>query len=204
MFTRMALAGVLLAVTVTGFAVASSDPVAVVETASDELLVALDGRRDYLREHPEEIYTLVDEILLPRFDTRYSAQRVLLKHWKAATPEQRKRFVDAFYRSLLQTYAKNILDYQDDSVTVLPFRGKPGAKKARVETEVKLNDGTFAKVNYMLRRKKDVWKVYDVVIEGISYVTSFREEFSGQIAADGLEATIVRLENENEAKAAGE
>ncbi len=68
---------------------------------------------------------LVDKNMLPHFDTAYAAQLVLAKHWRTATPEQRKRFVEAFYQSLLQNYGDALLEFTPDRLKILPFQGKP-------------------------------------------------------------------------------
>lgn len=175
-------------------AATNGGPVEVVESASDAMLAALDGKRDYYRENPDEIYPVIDEILLPRFDRKFAAQQVLKKHWRAATPEQRERFIEAFYRLLMKNYANRVVDFREDQLRVLPSRGEPTGPIAKVATEVTLDDGTSARVDYVLRLKDDVWRVFDVYVEGVSYVVSYREEFNTEIGEKGLEATLERLE----------
>jgi len=178
-----------------GAATASeSTPVEVVQSASDEMLAALDGKRDYYREHPDEVYPVIDKILLPRFDRTFAAQQVLKKHWRTATPEQRERFIEAFYRLLMKNYAARVVDFQKDQLRILPARAEATGPIDKVQTEVVLDDGTTARVDYVLRQKDGAWRVFDVYVEGVSYVVSYREEFNTEISQKGLEATIERLE----------
>ena len=79
---------------------------------------------------------LIDAILLPRFDQKLAAQLVLAKHWRTANDEQRERFIDAFYQSLLQKYAEGILEFDENKIEVIDFRGDTSAKRTLVKTNV--------------------------------------------------------------------
>ena len=173
------------------------EPQALIEQVSTDLLRELDENRESLREDPKQLRALVDQYLLPHFDTDYSARLVLGKHWRDATPEQRQRFIDAFYQSLMKNYGDAILDFSGDRVKFLPFKGDPNAKSATVRTEVLRDDGTPVPVNYRLRATPDGWKAWDVTIEGVSYVKNFRTDFSAEINDRGLDAVIERLEKQN-------
>ena len=101
----------------------AQDPNSVIQSAADELAAALDGRKDALAENKDELYELIDGVLLPRFDRRYAAQLVLGRHWRNASNEQRTRFIDAFYSSLLRRYADGVLEFDQNRIEILPFRG---------------------------------------------------------------------------------
>jgi phospholipid transport system substrate-binding protein len=177
------------------------DPQALMERISHDLLRELDVHREELRKNPAGLRALVDQYLLPHFDTDYAGRLVLGKHWRDATPEQRQRFVDAFYQSLLASYGDAILEFTEDRLTILPFRGDPGATSATVRTEVKRSDGTPVPVNYSMRATPGGWKAWDVTIEGISYVRNFRTDFGAEIDQKGLDAVIERLEAQNASRA---
>ena len=171
-----------------------------INDAVDVLAESLDGRRDELADDKDALYGLIDDLLLPRFDRRMAAQQVLARNWRAATEEQRGRFIDAFYTILVQRYADGVLDFEPDRIKVLPFRGDPSKRTATVKTSVDLEDGTNVSVNYTLVNRKTGWMMFDVTIEGVSYIRNFRTEFESEIKATSLEDVIVRLEKE----AAGE
>jgi phospholipid transport system substrate-binding protein len=174
----------------------AEDPTAVIESAVDELAGALEGRKLELKENRDELYEVIDRILVPRFDRRYAAQLVLGRYWRSASEEQQERFIEAFYQALLQRYADGVLEFDQDRIDVLPYRGDPDERRTTVRTEVRLDDGSEVPVNYGLVRRSDGWKVYDVTVEGISYVRNFRTELNAEIAGKGLEAVISRLERE--------
>jgi phospholipid transport system substrate-binding protein len=174
----------------------AQSPNDVVQEAADELAQAIEGRKDQLANDPAALHALIDEILLPRFDRQYSAQLVLGKHWRTADAGQRDRFVDAFYRSLLRRYSDGVLEYDQNKVEVLPFRGDESEPRVVVRTIVSLDDGTAVPVNYGLVRRDAGWLMFDVTIEGISYVRNFRTELNAEIQATSLDAVIERLEAE--------
>jgi phospholipid transport system substrate-binding protein len=171
-------------------------PRELIETSAQKMLDALEANRADYRKHPGKVEQLVDEVLLPHFDTQYAARLVLGKHWRTATPEQRQKFVDAFYQSLLENYGAALVEFTADKMVVLPFRGDEKADRATVRTEVKRSDGTRVPVNYSMRKTEQGWKAWDVTIEGISYVKNFRDDFGAEIDQKGLDAVIRRLETE--------
>lgn len=171
-------------------------PQELMQKAAQQLLDALEADRDLYRKEPRRVNALVDTILLPHFDTQYSAQLVLGTHWRAATAEQRKRFIDAFYHSLLNKYGAALAGFTSDRMTILPFRGDLSTGRATVKTEVTTDDGTRVPVAYSMRVTPQGWKAWDVTVEGISYVKNFRLDIGAEVDQRGLDAVIERLEAE--------
>ncbi|MGI9221756.1 MAG: MlaC/ttg2D family ABC transporter substrate-binding protein [Woeseiaceae bacterium] len=164
--------------------------------AVEVLAESLEGRRSELADDQDALYTLVDDLLLPRFDRKMAAQQVLARHWRGASEEQRTRFIESFYSILVQRYADGVLEFEPDRIKVLPFRGDTSKRTATVKTTVDLEDGTNISVNYTLLNKKPGWMMFDVTIEGVSYIRNFRTEFDSEIKSTSLEEVIVRLEKE--------
>ena len=176
-------------------------PDAVIQGAVDELTEKLSGRREELAENRDELYELIDQVLLPRFDRKLAAQLVLAKHWRTASDEQRERFINAFYNSLLRKYADGLLEFDEDRIEVLEFRGDTSAKRSLVKTSVTLDDGTTVPVHYDLVNRGDPWLIFNVKVEGVSYISNYRTELDSEIRATSLEAVIERLESEGGAGA---
>ena len=172
-------------------------PQEVVENSAKRMLKELDANRPTYAQDPAKLDSLVANVLLPNFDTEYAARLVLGQTWRTATPEQRKRFVDAFYHSLLHNYGAALVNFTADRFTILPYKGDPGETMATVRTEVKRSSGEKVPVNFSLRKVDGAWKAWDVVIEGISYVKSFRTDFGSEIEQKGLDEVINRLEADN-------
>ncbi|MDH3333606.1 MAG: ABC transporter substrate-binding protein [Gammaproteobacteria bacterium] len=180
----------------TASATAEDSPNAVIESSVELLAEQLDGRKDELAANRKELYEIIDGILMPRFDRRFAAQVVLAKHWRTASEEQQARFIEAFYRALLRKYADGILEFDPDMITVQPYRGDATKKRTRVRSTVELDDGSKVAVDYELVKRKAGWLVFNVVIEGVSYVRNFRAELDSEIRASSLDAVIQRLEDE--------
>ncbi len=195
---RFLLAATLLSVALGGSLALAAPPNEVIQEAADDMAKRLEGRKDYLAEHPEELYALINEVLLPKFDTRYAGRLVLGKHWRDANPEQRDRFIDAFYNFMLRSYAKGVLKFDQERVTVLPLSAPPDRGRVVVKTQMRMDDGSEVPVNYSMRETPAGWRVYDVRIEGISYVQNYRNQFNAEIGAKGIDAVIARLEAEAE------
>lgn len=168
----------------------------VVEQTVNHITAEINGRRQELTTNKKELYSLIDKELLPQFDTDYAGRLVLGKSWRDATPEQRKRFVDAFYNFLLRSYATAILKFDREQVRVLAARKPPEDGRTVVETEMHMPDGSTVPVNYAMHTTPAGWKAYDVRIEGVSYVQNYRNQFNAEVAAKGLDALIARLEKE--------
>ena len=190
---RLVLASLLLAASV---AIAEDSPNAVIEESVTLLTEQLDGRKDELADDRDALYEIIDGILLPRFDRRFAAQLVLAKHWRTASEEQQTRFIEAFYQALLRKYSDGILEFDPNMITVLPFRGDASGKRSKVRSTVKLDDGSTVSVDYELVKRKAGWLVFNVIIEGVSYVRNFRAELDSEIRASSLDAVIERLETE--------
>jgi phospholipid transport system substrate-binding protein len=171
-------------------------PEQLVEDSAKRMLNELDANRAMYTKDPSKLDALVANVLLPNFDSEYAARLVLGQSWRTATPEQRKRFVDAFYHSLLRNYGNALLNFTGDRFIILPYKGDPGDTQATVRTEVKKSDGQRVPVNFSLHKTEAGWKAWDVVIEGISYVKSFRTDFAAEIQQKGLDEVITRLETE--------
>jgi len=193
---KIAIFSLLAALLPGAWASAAVAPDEFVQEAVDLLAEGLDGRRDELAADKKALYSLIDDILLPRFDRRFAAAQVLARNWRVASDEQKERFVGAFYTSLLHRYADGVLEFDYNQIEVLPFRGDDSRPLATVKTIVKLDDGTKVPVNYTLKKRDDGWRMFDVTIEGVSYVRNFRAEFDAEIKASSLEAVIQRLESE--------
>ena len=194
-----AVLALIASVALAADAVPGPAPQQLIETTAKKMLAALDADREAARKDPKRVEKLVEDILLPGFDTDESARRVMGTHWSRATPEERQRFIDAFYQSLLRNYGSALAEFTADRMTVLPFRGDLSSGNATVRTEVKRKDGTRVPVNYTLHATPKGWKAWDVSIEGISYVRNFRNDVGAEISKSGLPAVIERLERENRA-----
>jgi phospholipid transport system substrate-binding protein len=189
-----------LGVAVTSVAWAEAPtPDAVVQGIADDLGKAIEGHKDELKADHDKLIKLIDGILLPRFDIDYASILVLGQYARTATPEQRARFAKAFYNSIAHRYAEGLLNYTRGAVRVLPTKGEMSDKRTIVRTEVVLDDGKRVSVDYAFHKTKEGdWKAYDVIIEGISYITNYRNQVGAEIQKSSIDALITRLETQGE------
>ncbi len=180
---------------------AAASPADVIHEAVDLLTVGLEERRDELAADRDALYAFIDGILLPRFDREFAAGAVLGKHWRSASDAQKERFIAAFYNTLLHRYAEGLLEFDTDRVEILPYKGNATKRTTEVKTRVRLDDGTKIPVHYTLVNRKDQWRMFDVKIEGVSYVVNYRKELDSEIRSTSLDAVIERLEQESAMKA---
>lgn len=169
-------------------------PEAVVRGAAEAILQSMEGRREYLEANPAELNAIVEQVFLPRFDTAYASFLVLGRHSRDASADQRSRFTTALYNYIVSRYGQGLLQFDSDRLEILPMRGEPDGDRATIRTLVRLDDGSNVPVNYELRLGSGGWKVYDIVIEGVSYVRNLRSQLGSEIQTNGLDSVISRLE----------
>jgi phospholipid transport system substrate-binding protein len=174
-------------------------PVQIVQGIADQLATAIEGHRDELKRDKEKLIAIIDDVFLPHFDIEYASILVLGRHAREATPAQRDRFAKAFYNSITHRYAEGLLNYTRGKVKVLPFNGDLNDKRTVVRTQVVLDDGKLVSIDYAFRKSRSGdWKAYDVIIEGISYVTNYRNQVDAEIRKVGIEQLITNLETQGE------
>lgn len=169
-------------------------PAEVVRSVAQGFLADLNAHRARYRKDPKLLREAVDRDVLPYFDVQFAARLVLARYWRTATPAQRKQFVNAFETSVFANYGSALLSFQADRFHVLSSHTPPDATQAIVRTEIHRDNGSIVRVNFALHKTAQGWKAWDVIIEGISYVLSFRKDFGAQIAQNGLESVIHRLQ----------
>ena len=174
-------------------------PVQIVQGIADQLATAIEGHRDELKRDKEKLIAIIDDVFLPHFDIDYASILVLGRHAREATPAQRDRFAKAFYNSITHRYAEGLLNYTRGKVKVLPFNGDLNDKRTVVRTQVVLDDGKLVSIDYAFRKSRSGdWKAYDVIIEGISYVTNYHNQVDAEIRKVGIEQLITNLETQGE------
>jgi phospholipid transport system substrate-binding protein len=164
------------------------DPFTIIEQTTTQMLETLDEQREEFTANPEQLRTVVREDLLPLLDLEYSARLILGRAGRDVKPEQLDAFSQAMSNVLVNRYADGLLEFRSDKqIEVLPMKGKNTEKLTRVRTRIKLENGGFAPVDYAFRKTEQGWKAFDVTVEGISYIITFRNQISPRVATDGIE-----------------
>lgn len=194
MIIRRLLALCMVCLLSAGTVGAAEAPDAVVKDTAEKVLSKLRAQREAIRKDPNKIYDVVETDVLPRLDFERMSQFVLGKYWQRATPDQRARFVEQFKRLLVRTYAKALFENVDADIDYLPLRMASGADEAVVKTEVNQPGGQPIPIDYKVYRSANgEWKVFDVVIDGVSLVGNYRTTFANEVRQSGLDQLIAKL-----------
>jgi phospholipid transport system substrate-binding protein len=169
----------------------------IVKTTADQVIARLKADREQLKERPELIYGLVDELIIPHFDFTSMSKWVLGQNWRRASPAQQESFTTQFRTLLVRTYAKALLEYSDNEITYFPVQSDPGSNLVVVKTEVTQTGSSKIPINYSMHVQDGEWKVVDVAINGISLVSTYRGSFATEVRANGLDSLINQLIDKN-------
>jgi phospholipid transport system substrate-binding protein len=182
-------------------AVSEGGPQEVMADLSARLFAALDKEPAAIRHDADHVLPLVDRLLAPRFDMEYAARLVLGAHWRSARPDQRQQFAVALYLRLLRTYAGAVAGWTADRVRLLPLSSDPTALQVTVRTQVTNSGGANVPVDFRLRQTAEGWKIFDVIVDGVSYVRIYHDDTDEEVARKGLDAAIARLSRSDTAEA---
>ncbi|MFT4766161.1 MAG: phospholipid transport system substrate-binding protein [Oleispira sp.] len=178
---------------ISAFSHAGEDPRKVVEDAATKMTQRLITDKEKVNSQSYYVEHLVDEILLPVVDHAYMAKRVLAKHWKKTSEAQRKQFIAAFKHKVIRTYAGAFKAFNGEKIIFEDAKFSKTGKRALVKSAIQRVGAPAISVSYKLFNKRGEWLTYDAVIEGVSLVKSFRDQFSQSIEQHGLAQAISLL-----------
>ena len=179
-------------------------PNMLLETASREMINAINANHEKIKTDPTIVNGLVEEILMPHIDFIAASQWVLGKYWRSANKEQKLEFIRQFRTLLLRFYSTALSEYlttntvAEDMFVFLPLRGDTATKQVTVNSEIHAPSGSIIPVKYSMHLTNKGWKVYDVSIEGVSMVTTYRTSFAAEIRQKGLDGLIASLTAQND------
>jgi phospholipid transport system substrate-binding protein len=176
-------------------------PDVMLKQTSDEVIAVLKEKGEQIKEDPDLVYGLVHEYILPHLDEVTIAKLALGKNWRIATREQKLEFINEFRDLLIRTYGRSLSEFSDQQINYFPVRMEKGEEKVVVKSEVIQPGGPPIPVAYRMRIKDDAWKVYDLSIDGVSLVTSYRGTFDQEVRKGGIEGLLKYLKGKNADKA---
>ena len=176
--------------------IAEDGPLELVQKTADDVLSVLKSDQS-LQEDKEKIYQLAEEKILPNFDLDRISMLVLGKAWRKINEDQQQKFKSEFKTMLLRTYAVALGKYKDQEIDFKPLRMEPTDNKATVKSQIIQDGAQPISVDYTLAKKDNAWKVFDIVIEGVSLVTNYRSQFASEIKNNGIDSLISKLVEKN-------
>jgi phospholipid transport system substrate-binding protein len=195
--TTLLLALVILALPVSAVEnkITQPSPYTVLENVGNKLFSRIAANQQEIKKFPPIMEQIVEEELMPSIDYRYASYRILGKHLRKTNKEQRAKFVESMRRNLAKTYANALMQYKNQQVIFEPQKATNGKKIVAVKTQIiDVNKPTIDVVFKMRQNKKTgQWKAFDMVVEGISLLSSKKAELSKKIARQGVEQVTIEL-----------
>lgn len=181
------------------FSVASQEtaPDALVKTVTLEVVELIAKDKDIKAGNRAKLVSLIDAKVLPHFNFEAMTQLAMGQSWKKAAPEQKKRLVDEFKTLLVRTYASALAAYSDQKFDFRPLRAKPGDTDVTVQVRVLQPGAQAVPIDYSMEKTPGGWKVYDVVVGGVSLVANYRTEFNNVVRDSGIDGLIKSLDSKN-------
>ncbi len=172
-------------------------PEDLVKKVTTEVLEAIKSDQDLQAGDRRKSLALAEQKVLPHVDFREAAQLAVGKSWWSATPAQKERLVTEFRTMLVRIYSNAIDVYRGQTMRVLPVRMAPADTEVTVRNQYLRQGRPPVMVEYAMRKTPEGWKIYDVVIEGVSLVLTYRSEFEAISRQSGIEGLIRRMAEKN-------
>jgi len=190
----LALAAALLA---PGLAAAQEQPEALVRRVTDEVLAIVRSDKDLQNGNQAKVVELAEAKVLPHFDFERMTRLAVGKNWNQANDAQKQELVKQFRTLLVRTYSSSLSQYRNQTIDVKPGKTAPADKTATVRTAVIQQGGPPIPIDYSMEKADSGWKVYDVVIDGASLVTTYRGTFNDQVQRGGIDGLVKALQERN-------
>ena len=178
-------------------------PEELVKKITAEVMEAIKGDKQLAAGDRQKALKLAEEKILPHVDFEEATRLAVGRGWAQATPEQKKKLVSEFRNMLVRTYSNAIQPYEGQQIKVMPVRMKPSDAEVTVHNQFMRSGAKPVLLDYSMRKTDKGWKVYDIVVEGVSLVLTYRSEFDAVVKQEGIDGLIKRLAQKNTPAAIG-
>ena len=182
----------------TSFAVSAQEaPDVLVKRVTEEVLEIVSKDKDIQNGSTQKVIDLVDQKVLPHFNFRHMTALALGKDWRKATPEQQQQLTAEFKTLLVRTYSNALTNYKNEKVVFKPLKMNSGDTEVLLRTEVHQPGAKPVQLDYSLEKLDGGWKVFDVIVAGISLVTNYRDQFAQEVRNGGIDGLIQSIAAKN-------
>jgi len=178
-------------------ALAQESPDALVKRVSEDVLASIRADKDLQAGNQAKVKELIESKLVPHFDFTRMTALAMGRNWRSATPEQQKQLTDQFRTLLVRTYSGALSNYRDNTIDYKPLKMNPGDNEVTVRTEVRRPSQSPVPIDYSMEKTADGWKAYDIIVAGVSLVTTYRDEFGDIIKTSGIDGLVKALGDKN-------
>jgi phospholipid transport system substrate-binding protein len=191
------LIALLFAGFVASAAFAQEAPDAMVQRVTDDVLEIIRKDKDIQNGDTHKVIELVDKKVLPNFNFTHMTSLALGKDWRKASPQQQQQLTAEFKTLLVRTYANALTGYKNQKVVYKPFKMAATDTDVLIRTEVQQPGSKPVQLDYSLEKLESGWKVYDVVVAGISLVSNYRDQFAQEVRNGGIDGLIASVAAKN-------
>jgi phospholipid transport system substrate-binding protein len=199
---RLVLALLAFVASAPAFAQDAQTPDGLVRTVTQDVIAIVKQDKDIQAGNTRKTVALVEEKVLPHFNFTRMTALAMGVNWRKATPEQQKQLVDQFRTLLVRTYSTALSSYRNQTIEFKPLRAQPADADVTVRSEVRQSGTEPVSIDYSMEKTAAGWKVYDVVVGGVSLVTTYRETFASEVRANGIDGLVKSLTDKNRQLAA--
>lgn len=176
---------------------AQETPDALVQRVTEEVLDIIRHDKEIQNGSTNKVIDLVDKKVLPHFNFQHMTALALGKEWRKASPQQQQQLTAEFKTLLVRTYSNALTSYKNQKIVYKPFKMAPAETDVLVRTEVHQPGNKPVQLDYSLEKLESGWKVYDVVVAGISLVTNYRDQFGQEVRNGGIDGLIASVAAKN-------
>ena len=172
-------------------------PEALIRKVTDDVLTIVRQDKEIQSGNTKKAIDLVEAKVLPHFNFQRMTALAMGRDWSKATPEQKMRLSDEFKMLLVRTYSNALTGYRDQTLRYKPVKMQAGDTDVLVRTEIIQSGSRSIQLNYSVEKQANGWKVYDVIVAGVSLVTNYRDTFNQEVRANGIDGLIKMLADKN-------
>ena len=176
---------------------AQEAPDALVKRVTDEVLAIIKADKALQQGDTRKVVELAEQKVLPHFDFERMTRLAVGRNWSQANDEQKQALVKEFRTLLVRTYSSSLSQYRNQTIDVKPTKVGPADKEATVRSSVIQQGGPPIPIDYTMEKADSGWKVYDVIIDGASLVTTYRGSFNDIIQKSGIDGLVKTLQDRN-------
>jgi phospholipid transport system substrate-binding protein len=186
-----------LAALLPALALAQEAPDALVKRIADELVAIIKSDKDLQAGNSRKVVELAEQKVLPHFDFSRMTRLAVGRNWAQASDAQKEQLTKEFRTLLVRTYSTSLSQYRNQTIEVKPSKVAAQDTEATVRTAVLQQGGPPIPIDYSMEKTDSGWKVYDVIIDGASLVTTYRGSFNDQIQKGGIDGLVKTLQARN-------
>ncbi len=172
-------------------------PDVLVKNVTTEVVELITKDKEIRSGSRAKLIEIIESKVLPHFGFQSMTMLAMGQNWNKATPEQKKRLIEEFKTLLVRTYASALAAFSEQRFDFRPLRAKPTDTDVTVQVRVIQSGAQPVPIDYSMEKTATGWKVYDVMVGGVSLVANYRTEFNSTVRESGIDGLIKNMHAKN-------